>query len=380
MAPAVICGNCGQPVDIPEDATPKAIFPCPWCGQPVSVDLLPSAKEDVFAEAPSPPEDAPSEDVSLIGVAAEAAGPVASESGITSLVLTEAPGADHTQTAAPGMADGPSSAIAAAQDACALPEDSPVLPSDAADPLASEAQVAAFGGLVGPSEAQADASVCALPAGPPVAACDGATPAPMAATSDLGGEDEIAQPQADGGTGVSPLSGAEEALVAVAEDEAADAAAADTDGASLAHALGDLWQEAGVAPPLTTPSQPHARASEPRDSGFSPQPFIEGSSASGLHGFSSTPQRAVGSFAARAQAQEKVGPRKLVRAVGMVISGLLAIGLTYGVFKLFGWGNRPLPPRPAASQKADPGEVKVPRPGKDQFVPDWKGLKSPPGR
>lgn len=435
MAQAVTCGNCGQAVAIPEDATPEAVFPCPWCGHAVAVGS--SAQADTVAEVSWPPQE-----TSLIGLDANDTAPLAGELEAGLLVLTESPGPDQAQTATPGVDASTGSAVATAQQ-------TPGLPGESAVSLASEAHLAAFESSALVSEPQPEVAVPTLAVETVAPASDdpstevvavglevGAVPfspnaestAPLAApadlasaasdlgsdTSDLGGtapvlssapsaltstpsdlgaapadptrtaldpasDDQIVQPPVESGLGVSTLPVAEEAIAPVAEELTADSAAG-TDGASLAHALGDLWRAAGVAPPWDAPSEEHTSVAERRRADFPAPPFIDSSPAGGLHGFPSGPQRAVGSFAARARAQEKVSPRKLVRAVGMVISGLLAIGLTYGIFKLLGWGTRPGPPRPAASQKAKAGEFKPSRPGKEAFVPDWQGLKPPGGR
>lgn len=222
------------------------------------------------------------------------------------------------------------------------------------------------------------AVAAASPAEVSVVSVGGDTDAPVAGDSGQVADEDCAE----GGVGTGPVRGVEDGSVGIAEHDVESVSTAGTDGASLAHALGELWHEAGVAPPLDAPGGGPA-GTRPIRSPDSALQSIEGDEATAAaHGYGASPSRVLGSFAARAQAQEKVSPRKLVRAVGMVVSGLLAIGLTYGMFKLFGWGTRPRPARPSAAQKAEPAQKaeaaqpKAPRPGKDEFLPDWKGLKS----
>lgn len=277
--------------------------------------------------------------------------------------------------------------IEAAAIASEAQADSVVSPPAAESVLMTvQGEIAA--GAAGSETLAPDADLLGEPLRPAVAApsraevsvvsVGGDTDAPVA-----GGSGQVAdEDRAEEGIDTGPVREVEDSGVGIAEHDVESVSTAGTDGASLAHALGELWQEAGVAPPLDVPGGGTA-VSRPIRSFDSALQSIGGDEAMAApHGYGPSPSRVVGSFAARAQAQEKVSPRKVVRAVGMVVSGLLAIGLTYGVFKFFGWGTRPRPARPAAPQKAEPvqkaeaAQPKAPRPGKDEFVPDWKGLKS----
>ncbi len=245
------------------------------------------------------------------------------------------------------------------------PPESEALASIACDPVPA---IEAASVAVEPASAEAPATIAELAGEEQTIEVAENAASPVA--------DESAPPLAEG----SALPVAEEpglamdTEVGLVGDSAMDSRAG-TDGASLAHALGDLWQEAGVAPPLDVPCGSPAAS----PAGHGPVAALQSMPASAETpsppAYGVAAPRAVGSFAARAQAQEKVSPRRVVRAVGMVVSGLLAIGLTYGVFKLFGWGTRPRAPRPAATQKAEGAQPQAPRPGKTDFVPDWKGLK-----
>ncbi len=144
------------------------------------------------------------------------------------------------------------------------------------------------------------------------------------------------------------------------------------DGASVAGALMDLWKEAGVAPPLDVPETAVSRVA-PTEPEVGPTGYdAVGVGADGpTH--SVAPAR---SYAARARAEEQVTPKKLVRVVGMMVSGLLAVLLTYGAFKLFGWGTRG--PHGASAGTREAAKPKGEASG--EFVPDWKGLKQFDGK
>lgn len=142
----------------------------------------------------------------------------------------------------------------------------------------------------------------------------------------------------------------------------APAWAPQNDGASVAGALMDLWKEAGVAPPLDVPETASAPQPAPDEQAASPAYEYAGAAAADAD----RPAAPTRSYAARARAEEKVTPKKLVRIAGMIVSGLLAVLVTYGAFKLFGWGTR---------RKSDPAPAKSEGAAKETFSPDWKGLK-----
>lgn len=393
MAQAVTCGNCGQPVDVPEDATPDAVLRCPSCGQAVLVDTSSSAAHTVSELL------AQAEGGCLVSSDVVAPDPMATQWDATP-VLVAGSGAEHQSAQAeqtlgeseeqPAGSSG--SAISGACDDAVPAAEAAVLAAPPAEVLSGESEAVALQATGVLSEAQTEPAVPAWAAEAVSMAVGDAnveSPAPCAGLAGGGQTLEVAEP-ASPDPSASPLSdasappAAEEASIGVeTTGEALTDSSSDsgrgTDGASLAHALADLWQEAGVAPPLEAPRGSPAASPPGQGPGLDLHPLAGSAETAALRGYAVTPPRAAGTFAARAQAQEKVSPRKLVRAVGMLVSGLLAIGLTYGVFRLLGWGTRPTRPRPAASQKAvQKAEVvqpQGPRPGKDEFVPDWKGLK-----
>ncbi len=366
MAQVVRCGSCGQPVDVPQQVTPDGPPVCPWCGELMSIDARVAGPAE-----PLSGDSAQGEGVSAVAVQATGSAPSGRDLGTSFLVVSET-GAGGGQTAVPTLGEACTLVAAPCPDTPGIPvEPGQEMPQA----LPGEVQVGVVEALAGPIPPQPDAVLCQ-----PVPQTEWSTPraessVTSAAVADLQGAEQTASSPAQGAVAVSDLPIADEGMAAVAEEPPADSSPG-ADATSLAHALGDLWRQAGVAPPWSTPreeaSMPERQAVESVSSSVG-----QGVLGEGLHEFSAGPQRAVGSFAARAQAQEKVGPRKLVRAVGMVVSGLLAIGLTYGVFKLFGWGERLRPPRPEATQKAEIGQPKAPpSAGKEHFVPDWKGLKT----
>lgn len=403
MARAVICGNCGQPVDVADDATPDAVLQCPSCGRdfradgglsaaPAVIELL--APTDAGCVIPSdlagPDPIGPAWEVPPALLAAVVPGEKPGEPGQKPAGDEENPAETLGSTfcgacdfVAPAPAEQPGSAV--------LPAD--MLSGETAV-VAAKTPAVLTGAQMEP-EVSADSGVSpdfvvSMVAEPvPVAVSQECAEPPGPSTEMDGGDQaaEVAHPSLPeiailptGDPSTVPVAGEPGLGVEVAPEVVGESAmdmdsGAGTDGASLAHALGDLWQEAGVAPPLEMPSG--GRAAGPAEQGraAASDSITGGAQTVAPHAYAVAPPRSVGSFAARARAQERVSPRKVVRAVGMVISGLLAIGLTYGVFRLFGWGSRPRPPRPAASQKAEGVQPQAPRPGKDPFVPDWKGLK-----
>jgi hypothetical protein len=141
------------------------------------------------------------------------------------------------------------------------------------------------------------------------------------------------------------------------------------DGASVAGALMDLWKEAGVAPPLDVPEMEASTKAPPTAPEVNPTGYDALGVATTQPSHPVAPTR---SYAARARAEEKVTPKKLVRVVGMMVSGLLAVLLTYGAFKLFGWGGRSQRGAPTGTREAT---AKPRGEAEGEFVPDWKGLK-----
>lgn len=332
----------------------------------MSMGALVAGPADPLATAP-----AQGEGVSAVAVQPTGSPPPGRNLGTSFLVVSET-GTSTAQTAMPTIGDACTPATAPGPETPTLPaEPGHEVPQE----LPGEIQVAVVEGLVGPIPPQPDAALCQPVTETEWSAHGAESSVTSAAVADLQAAEQTASSPAQGAGTVSDLVVAEDGVAAVAEEPHADSSPG-TDASSLAHALGDLWREAGVAPPWS--AQGEEAAVPERQAAESVSPSVgQEVLGEGLPEFSSGPQRAVGSFAARAQAQEKVGPRKLVRAVGMVVSGLLAIGLTYGVFQLFGWGNRPRPPRPEATQKAEAGQPKAPpSAGKGHFVPDWKGLKT----
>jgi hypothetical protein len=317
MSTIAKCQKCGQQVAIPSGMPFDSIVRCPFCKAEFPLRVF------LAGDVASPPE------LEAVGPA-----PAPSPQPMVETQVAQAPAADPVGQVEAVVAPPPSPAAAAGEEIVAE-----VVPEPAG----------------GPSGPAPDAAPGVFQQ---VAAQD---PKPEAVTQAIAAEP-------------LPPIGASQTIADESPYVGGDVQeGGPPSGAPMAGELMDLWQEAGVAPPIDAPDT--GAATRPATTDPAPMPAAYEYTGTPTDG-GGRPLGPTQSFAAQARKAEQPISRTIVRIVGMMVAGLLAVLITWGGFKLAGCGRRgnSPPPKSQPAAKPTPGS---PAP----IVPDkrdeekWKGLK-----